>query len=170
MRLNLFVKNILMGSALFFSLTLFGQTYSKGESVLSSLGGSFIGTSYSTDFTLGELAVSQLDLSVDNTLTQGFHQAKGLYVNNSVKSKNSFKLLAYPNPVLSDVNISVKGAEFAPLLLKMYTLSGKLIKQSIMLERSITLDLADYAKGTYFVHAINMQTSKRVRTIKLQKL
>ncbi len=84
---------------------------------------------------------------------------------------NSDNLKIYPNPIAEFVNIEVKGQLEANSQIRVFTISGQLIKEfsNLSLEfgnNVVRLDLSDLDNGTYVVQHINGDNAYAARLIK----
>ncbi len=148
------------------------QAYQASRTVISSMGGTYGGSSFAGDFTISELAINTFGGTTGNSiLSQGFHQGAelvGVMVPENVTAKLAMD--AYPNPVRDVLTIVLRNAEEQKVELRVFSLSGQLIKTLEMEAMQLKVDMSGFKSGTYFIHAIDKSSGKRINTIKTQKL
>lgn len=57
----------------------------------------------------------------------------------------------YPNPTQGQFNIKTAGMSLEPLMVKIYTLNGKLLQSHIIRSNEMQLDLSGHAAGMYLI-------------------
>ena len=124
---------------IFFPFTFFGQE------VISTQGESYADSTASIDFTIGEV-VTFTGSSVENNLTQGFHQTNWSFVNieNHVPS---YEAIIFPNPAEDFLNIQASLYDGVSYVL--YDEMGKLILQDRLLSEKTSLEVNQLATGRY---------------------
>ena len=122
--------------------------------VLSTSGNSFTVGNTSIDFTFGETFTSTLPLGSTNMITQGFQQPirKKIIINVNDATLNTneiegFSIISYPNPFSS--NITVELSHSKELVVKIFDIFGREIKQMSFSDLITTLDLSDLTAGKY---------------------
>jgi xyloglucan-specific exo-beta-1,4-glucanase len=87
-------------------------------------------------------------------------------VENPVLSNLDFKLLVYPNPLNSDIlNIKVDNL-LNDAILKIYTISGILIREELIHStETILIDRSVFKSGIYFIRVFNNEFDKNTKLI-----
>ena len=148
---------LLCGSA------IFAQTIQN--SVISSTGGSASLGNVKMDYTLGETVIETFSAG-GYTLTQGFHQTNLTLV--AIENVELFaEITIYPNPATDFIYVEIP-ENHAVLEFLLYDVSGKLLKTYAHSSTHLTIDLGVYARGTYYLQAVNLK-NKEVKTFKLVK-
>lgn len=110
-------------------------------------------------------------MSGTKNLTQGFHQGvEFVKVNLPDENSEQIRLRAYPNPVRDWITVTLKNAPEAQIDLRIYNLSGKLMTSLKMESGQLRIDMSELKSGTYFIHAVDKLSGKRINTVKTQKL
>lgn len=79
---------------------------------------------------------------------------KAQLVANSVQEMTAAQVWLYPNPAKNEVRIELAGNGGA-VLLELYDVAGRLLTSRKTSDKIITLNIAAYAAGVYFVRVIN---------------
>ena len=151
---------------LLFVLTGWGLSAQQlAPSVLASSGSHGQAGNYSLDWTLGEATVST-SRSGDFILTQGFHQPELLVIIGSIDVDLDVEVRAFPNPVLSGINISTEetGLGYSVIDEKGQRCMG--VKPLSAGGQFIDLTLAP--KGMLFIHV--WRKDRMIKVIKVEKL
>tara|TARA_Y100000389_G_scaffold19583_1_gene16942 strand:- start:434 stop:901 length:468 start_codon:yes stop_codon:yes gene_type:complete len=135
----MFRKTALFAFIILFTTNLFSQD------VISSQGDSYTDSSASIDFTIGEV-VSFTGSSIENNITQGFHQTNWSFVS-VVNHVPRYEATIYPNPAEDFLNIQASLYENVSYLL--YDEMGKLILQGRLLSEKTSLEVNQLATGRY---------------------
>lgn len=70
--------------------------------------------------------------------------------NGSIDFADDASLVLYPNPAVSAVTVRLDGAQL-PLALEIVDVNGRAVLRQTLAEQQVTIPLADFAKGVYFV-------------------
>ncbi len=135
----MFRKTALFAFIILFTTNLFSQD------VISTQGDSYTDSSASIDFTIGEV-VSFTGSSIENNITQGFHQTNWGFVS-VVNHVPRYEATIYPNPAEDFLNIQASLYEDVSYLL--YDEMGKLILQGRLLSEKTSLEVNQLATGRY---------------------
>ncbi len=145
---------------LFFVQVIVAQNLSP--TVVNSSGRVIQNTSYSLEWSLGELAVSSLTNS-NNLLTQGFLQPE----RQTVPIKDIFdesRFWAFPNPVTAQLYLQTDIPEIAVILI--HDVSGRLVLQTDFQQH---INLLHLNSGIYVVSLFNNQT-QHLHSFKINKI
>ena len=78
---------------------------------------------------------------------------------------NSFSI--FPNPSNEIINISLPKDEIKEIII--FNVFGeKITQKNLIIESNLKVDLSDYSNGTYFIVAINNDSSRTVKKFILQ--
>ncbi|MFI5171924.1 MAG: T9SS type A sorting domain-containing protein, partial [Chitinophagales bacterium] len=61
------------------------------------------------------------------------------------------QIFVYPNPVMTDINITIDNQYKPGFLVELYSLDGSLLNQSIQFENLFTLNTGHLAASTYLL-------------------
>lgn len=158
------MKNSNLKNILILSLCVFVTSYSKAQSLSSSVIGStgeqFSSSSGSLEWTLGEIMTETYQQG-KGFFTQGFHQPATIKVT-SVEEVEEQNLWVYPNPTREALNIKI--SERGDYLLEFFNLQGqKLINRNFTVESETYIqrvDLQEYAVAVYLLRISNTITGK----------
>ena len=135
----MFIKTALFASIIFFTINVFAQQ------VISSQGDSYADSSAAIDFTIGEV-VTFTGTSVENNLTQGFHQTNWGFV--SIEDHlPTYQAIIYPNPTEDFLNI--KASLYEDVNYALYDEMGKLILQGLLSGEQTAFEVSPLATGRY---------------------
>jgi hypothetical protein len=130
---------------LFTFLTMFSFLKLTSQEVVSSQGDSYADSSASIDYTIGEV-VTFTGASVENNLTQGFHQTNWGFV--SIEDHlPTYQAIIYPNPTEDLLNI--KASLYEDVSYALYDEMGKLILQGRLLSEQTAFEVSPLATGRY---------------------
>ena len=135
----MFKKTALFALIIFFTINVFSQE------VISTQGDSYTDSSASIDFTIGEV-VTFTGVSVENNLTQGFHQTNWGFVS-IVDHVSNYEAIIYPNPTEDFLNI--KASLYEDVSYVLYDEMGKLILQGRLSGEQTALEVSPLATGRY---------------------
>jgi hypothetical protein len=126
----------------------------------------------SLSYTVGEPVIETKSTS-SLVLTQGFQQTNVEPVGIEVPAKN-LSISAYPNPTASRVVLELETAKEKKVSVQVFDVQGKALKapvtkEALQGEQRFTIDLSEYAAGTYMLGLTNTK-GKRLHTIKVQKI
>ncbi len=126
----------------------------------------------SLSYTVGEPVIETKSTS-SLVLTQGFQQTQLMPVGIEVPDKN-LSISAYPNPTANQVVLELETAKEKEVSVQVFDVQGKALKAPVTKEvlqgeRRFTIDLSDYAAGTYMLGLTDTK-GKRLHTIKVQKI
>ena len=140
--------------------------------VVASGGAYETSANMSLSYTVGEPVIETKSTS-SIVLTQGFQQTNVEPVGIEVPAKN-LSISAYPNPTASRVVLELETAKEKEVSVQVFDVQGKALKapvtkEALRGEQRFTIDLSEYAAGTYMLGLTNTK-GKRLHTIKVQKI
>lgn len=143
-------------------LTIFGccmftlQGYSqKPQQVTASGGTTFVSSSATVSFTIGEVFIS--NYSSPSNIGEGFHQSGTNYITSVPDLQSRQAVDVYPNPSRCKIFVTASGSEKNIHRIVIYNLQGK-----IMLDRrfpdypaTVQLDIDHLDRGYYIIKVVN---------------
>lgn len=146
------MKRLLLFAILFSFISFsFAQEVQFPPSILAAGGGSSSNALHISKWRIGRVNVFNLDskdLKSDKVITQ-----------TNALSKESWNILAYPNPVTQNLNIRFELENPAELGIELTDISGRKViirkKQLVSPDENIQLDLTSITPALYLVHIIS---------------
>ena len=127
------------------------RSQSLSPEVLSSAGETFVCPSTTINWTIGELAITTIQNSV-NQITQGFHQS---YYINGVDELPKYigNIKVFPNPTSNWLSIEMVFNKPRIVRIQLNDERGKLIRTKIVSGKQITdkISILDLPVSTYFI-------------------
>lgn len=150
-------KTALLAFITLFTINLFSQN------VISSQGDSYIDSSASIDFTIGEVVTSTVTNS-ERSLTQGFHQTNWSFV--SIENHvPSYEAIVFPNPTEDFLNI--KAVSFKNINYSLFDEMGKLVLSGTLYSKKTSLDVSKLHTGLYSL--VLNSTENKLKTFNIIK-
>jgi len=141
---------------------LFAQ--SNELQVISTSGSSFTYENYIVEFTLGELAIDNIEN--DFILTQGFHQGK--LAIQSLINEIDFKINLFPNPAHTHFKVEFNSPKTVDIFLT--DIKGKIVKREKLVNQSSKYyDISNLAQGIYtftIIDSTNKQATYKIKKIR----
>lgn len=144
----------------FMLLLVFCFTNLNAQELVSSSGDSFSNSSYSIDWSLGEVATATYS-NATYTLNEGFQQT--LITVTKINDVVDFNIKVYPNPATNYVKVI---SETKDLDLTLTDLSGKTLLNKKTNSTETSINFSDYAAGIYL---LNITKNNKVETFKIIK-
>src|SRR5437773_7725492 len=139
-----------------FECSFFASAQQLSPSVIASAG-DISGSMFTTiERTLGEFAVESVS-SGNQFYTQGFHQpvliAKEFFSPTKNELVAGYKITAFPNPVLSVLQVRIESSTEEKIFLSVIDLNGKMIftQSANSIAGFIRVNMASVAQGMYVV-------------------
>ena len=162
-----------MKKYIFIILILLSCFYVSGQDILSSVvstaGNSVEEGGIEISWTLGDLVIETQE-SGSIILTQGFQQSYYSISSLIEPVSDNFKLKVYPNPASEFIWISIESDEPTDVIIELYDLNGKLIKNNILkrAEGQIKIPVNDLSASQYILK-VSDSSGNFVQTFKLIK-
>lgn len=138
------LKFILLVTACLFGASSFAQ------SVVSAGGNQFTSTEYQLNFTLGETAITTLQVD-DVVLTQGFHQSRlEVTAVNELPSSN-VNIKVFPNPTSDNLHISVDNQNFDGCYYILYSVTGEVLAQKSINSTYTQIAFDAFSPAVYYI-------------------
>jgi hypothetical protein len=135
------------------------------QEVIATQGGVQSNTNASLEYTIGEVVI-QTQSSINNDLTQGFHQTT-LVVTPIDNPFPEIEVNIYPNPMTEQ--LFIKTNAYKNLTFSIYDEKGRIVIEEI-LESELTQVQVDFlANGQYFLVLKNDSQKLTIQTFKLIK-
>ena len=148
----------------------FGQDVQLSPTVIASAGNYSESGDISLSWTLGEIAVSTLS-GGDIVLTQGFQQAY-LVGTGFDLDPISWQIIAYPNPVSSELKIQFDVLEVSNFLIEIQDVTGRILSleqyKEVFPGDVIQVEMNSYKSGVYFFR-VSSTDRKQVRVLSIRK-
>ncbi len=142
------------------------NTATYGQQVVSTTGGSIVGSSYSLTYTVGEVVTTTIT-GGGYILNQGFQQPS--YTITSVEDNLPSALLsAYPNPTNGIINLEMNDYQGKSLSFILYDFKGQEILRSNGLPGPVVkfeVDLSPFSQGIYLLKVLSANQSIKVLKI-----
>lgn len=119
--------------------------------VITTAGNYEANSNNEVSWTIGE-CIPETFLNADNKLTQGYQQ--GIYeISTAIdNTKNSQKIILYPNPATDYIILEIQLQDNHKLFYQLYDLNGRcLINEKISSDKSV-INLANYSSNTYILN------------------
>ena len=153
-------SNFLIVPFLIISTFSFSQDLSRN--VIAAQGDFSQNENMTLEWTLGESFI-ETAITNNSMFTQGFQQSflTTARLNTETQVKNPFNIVLYPNPVDALLHVYINSTERINLVISLYDVSGKFLKQETVLEtdNDVTLDVSDLSSGIYLLKFSNADNS-----------
>lgn len=120
------------------------------QEVVSSQGDSYINSSGSIDFTIGEVVIST-GTDGTNDITQGFHQTNWNFLGVEDYAPN-YEVTVFPNPTSEVLNIRTN--MFENVAYTLYDAQGKLVLQDKLSAEQTPIQVSQIPPGSYTLELI----------------
>ncbi len=157
-------KTLLIIFGIIFWVELSAQSISPDA--ISATGDYSTGTNATLSWTLGE-PVIETTTGSNAILTQGFQQNSYTFVSVYEKPERNFDISVYPNPTTEFVNVKTNAVE-QDLLIQLYDIQGKLLKEIIMKDNTKQINLSKYSSSNYLLKISN-KNGELIRSWKIIK-
>lgn len=137
-----------------------GQTISSF--VINSTGGSFKGNNLSLDYSVGEIAVTEIG-GAGYVIQQGFLQSDVLIIS-GIEEEIAKQIIFFPNPVKEKLIIQSPLRKIDKV--KITDLAGKEISETALQEES--LNLSAFQSGVYLLNLVD-EKGKTLRVVRIVK-
>lgn len=127
--------------------------------VLSNGGGSFSGSGFQVDYTVGELAVNTLT-NLTYTLTQGFQQPLYDTLTSIFQLEDTeYTIFCYPNPVNDIFTLELFGGKLTDARLELMDLNGRILLEDNIIYHSDhymhSYNIEDLPPNFYFLSILS---------------
>jgi len=154
-------------------LLLFNLTFlclHAQQAVLPS-GGDSSGSGGSINYSVGQTFYT-ISNGTSGSLIQGVQQpfeiSETTFTNDAVGI--TLQMKAYPNPVISNLTLSIEDIDFKSISYQIYDMSGKLLKTMKVDSKETDISFYEYAAATYFIKIIQEnKENKEIKTFKIIK-
>ncbi len=144
----------------FLLISSIGFSQNVSLSIVSAQGGFDKTENISLEWTLGESFIETVNHQ-NEIYTQGFHQP---FLNNRLELQDQsfdFDILISPNPVYSHINISVITSVNSQLIISLYDIYGRYIKQisAFTTDSLIDMNVDGLSSGAYILKISDIEGS-----------
>ena len=152
----------------FFLLTLLLCTcFANAQKAITSAGVNTVSMSGNMSFVVGQ--VDYINTGNTATLSQGVLQVYNrLPITYVFNIDNTNTIQAWPNPVITNLNIKIDGKPFTDISYQVLDLNGQLIENNRIVSSNTIINMQKYPSGIYIVNVIySNKKSVKFKIIKL---
>ncbi len=149
---------------LYLILSFFLIQQINAQEVVSAGGDSFINSTLSVSWTIGE-PVSETYSTSSQILTQGFHQSKLSVIGIYDISSDDMLISLFPNPTQDFVNLKV--GDYENLTFQLFSFDGKLVQTNKLLSEKTEIKMNSLSSSTYFLKIL--KGNKLIKTYQIIK-
>ena len=131
-------------------LFIFAVSTVTAQQVISSAGGSAVGTGVQLSWTIGEPVIETFT-GTSAVLTQGFHQTKLTVTAVDPTLFPGLEVNVYPNPVSTTLRVQISGERMQKLSYRLFNMEGKAILHKMVENPSELINMEMYTSGTYLL-------------------
>jgi len=151
-------------------IVIIGKSQSLTPFVVASSGGFYSNSAGMLSTTIGEMTMVNTFTSSTNILTQGFQQVIDMSVNVSEHQRHQFEIAVYPNPVATELSLSIQCDQRQPCKVTFIDIIGNLAKAASYIASPglsvYKMDVSNLAAGVYLLKVDAGESSKAIRFIK----
>lgn len=137
------------------------------QEVIVSSGGNAIGSGGSSSYTIGQIFYTS-QVGSNGSVSQGVQQAFEIYpLNGNEFTEILLEAKVFPNPVVNNLNLSIKNFDFENLNYQLYDIQGKLINSQNITSDQTTIDVENNPSGIYLLKVNS--NSKEIKSFKIIK-
>lgn len=133
--------------AFFFGSSLWGQQNTVGT------GGEATGTGGTVSYTVGQIDYSSQN-GTNGSVSQGVQQPLIAGTSNLIENEKEFSVLLFPNPTVAELHVNLKEVSLDKLNYVLTDAKGKEIQTLKVTSDKITINMADYTRGNYFLNFV----------------
>lgn len=148
--------------------TIFFTANSYSQESIVVTGGKGTGIGGSSSYSVGQIADIQLKGS-GGSAQEGIQQPYEIAtLGNDKFDEISLVMIAFPNPVIDELNLIVLNNKFDNLSYDLFDINGRVISEASNISSSETkVSMQELVKGVYFLAVSN--NSKKIKTFKIIK-
>ena len=142
----------------FFIVSVFSFSQDISLNVIAAQGDFDQIENMTLEWTLGE-SFTETVVANNSMFSQGFQQSflTTSRLDTETQVKNPFSIVLFPNPVDALLHVYINSNERSNLIISLYDVTGKFIKQETVLEtdNDVTLDVSELTSGIYLLKFTN---------------
>lgn len=149
---------------------MFSMSISAQKAIVVS-GGDISDANFSVSYSIGQVSQEKVESSGD-LLNQGVQQPFEIF---SVQTlgvdeyqNTNIKMVVYPNPTISFVNLSISNLEIEDATYSLFDLQGKLLLSTKINSPQTQVEMGNYPVSTYFLRVQN-KNGEVLKTFKIIK-
>jgi hypothetical protein len=150
-----------MKKILTIAILLYSLSTTNGQSLLASGGEYFENSSYSMNWSVGEIAINSY---LNDQINEGMHQPIIEVISAVISPKNMPLVEIFPNPTAAKLTIRLSSNEETVNIEVIDSRGTLILTQEI--EVQTTIDLSKYESGLFFVKIINKKDYQTFKIIK----
>lgn len=149
-------------------ISCIGITGSQAQKAFVATGGDASGNNGSVSYSFGQV-IYQTHTGTNGTITEGVQQPYEISVVTGTEEEKgiSTSLSAYPNPATDHVTLEIDNPEPGTLSYQMYDITGRLLQQKQIKNRTTNIKMRDLAASTYLIRV--HQNEKVIKSFKIIK-
>ena len=137
------------------------------QEAIPAAGGDASGLGGTLSFTVGQLVYTSNSAS-NGSVAEGVQQPYEIYTTVGIEITNiSLDFIAYPNPTINNIVLSIKDFNNEKLNYQLYDMSGKLLKSNKVNAINTTIDMSELPVSNYVLNINN--DSSTIKSFKIIK-
>ena len=137
------------------------------QEAIPAAGGDASGLGGTLSFTVGQLVYTSNSAS-NGSVAEGVQQPYEIYTTVGIEITNiSLDFIAYPNPTINNIVLSIKDFNNEKLNYQLYDMSGKLLKSNKVNAINTTIDMSELPVSNYVLNINN--DSSIIKSFKIIK-
>jgi hypothetical protein len=134
-------------------------------------GGDISDANFSTSYSIGQTS-QQKTQNASELLNQGVQQPFEIFSLQTLGvtdlPETNIKMLVYPNPAISYVNLSVSNLEIVDATYSLFNIQGKFLKKAKINALETLIEMVNYPVSTYFLK-VQDNNGRLIKTFKIIK-
>ncbi|MDQ3045915.1 MAG: T9SS type A sorting domain-containing protein [Bacteroidota bacterium] len=127
----------------------------NAQEASTAAGGDATGAGGSASYSVGQVSYTSIE-NAAGSVNQGVQQPYQIVVTGVNTTANIEVLMSvYPNPSTSFITIKVEDKDLANLTFQLFDVQGKLLISEKITQTETAVQMADFAKGNYFLKVVN---------------
>lgn len=149
---------------------MFSMSISAQKAIVVS-GGDISDANFSVSYSIGQTSQEKVENS-SGLLNQGVQQPFEIFSIQPLGIEDyqntNIKMLVYPNPTVSFINLSISNIEITDATYSLFDLQGKLLINSKINSSQTHVEMRDYPVSTYFLR-VQDKNGEILKTFKIIK-
>ena len=144
-----------------------GLTGLHAQESVNTTGGKALGSGGSASYSVGQIIYTTNNSGTNGSVAQGVQQPFEISVVAGLEEAKGIELSAYPNPVTSNLILTVENFELPTLSFQLYDMNGKLIEIKKIEDKQTSIGMVNLVCGNYLLKVI--VENKAVKVFKIIK-